>query len=143
MTATLRNIFRDPIKKLLFELGAGYYSRKLATGPEADIRREFVQSLQLPPSGNGHGTLRVLDVGCGPGHVARELAQSGHDVLTTLNWYVHDNAESKLETPFASQTTASPSMVADVTGSARRASAIAGTWKPRDRRTSPLGKRPE
>ena len=80
MTATVRNVFRDPFKQLLFELGAGYYAHKLATGPEADIRREFVQSLQLPPSGNGHGTLRVLDVGCGPGHVARELAQSGHDV---------------------------------------------------------------
>ena len=78
MTATVRNVFRDPFKKLLFELGAGYYARKLATGPEADIRREFVQSLQLPPSGNGHGTLRVLDVGCGPGHVARELA---HDEI--------------------------------------------------------------
>ena len=80
MTATVRNVFRDPFKQLLFELGAGYYARKLASGPEADIRREFVHSLRLPPSGNGHGTLRVLDVGCGPGHVARELAQSGHDV---------------------------------------------------------------
>jgi ubiquinone/menaquinone biosynthesis C-methylase UbiE len=80
MTSTVRNVFRDPFKKLLFELGAGYYARKLASGPEADIRREFIQSLRLPPSGNGHGTLRVLDVGCGPGHVARELAQSGHDV---------------------------------------------------------------
>ncbi len=80
MTATVRNIFRDPFKQLLFELGAGYYARKLASGPEAEIRREFVRALQLPPSGNGHGTLRVLDVGCGPGHVARELAQSGHDV---------------------------------------------------------------
>ncbi|MFZ0583964.1 MAG: class I SAM-dependent methyltransferase [Candidatus Acidiferrales bacterium] len=80
MTATVRNVLRDPFKQLLFELGAGYYARKIASGPEADIRREFVDSLQLPPSGNGHGTLRVLDVGCGPGHVARELAQSGHEV---------------------------------------------------------------
>ncbi len=80
MTATVRNILRDPFKQLLFEIGAGYYARKLATGPEADIRREFVDSLRLPPSGNGHGTLRLLDVGCGPGHVARELAQSGYEV---------------------------------------------------------------
>ncbi|MFZ3333130.1 MAG: class I SAM-dependent methyltransferase [Candidatus Acidiferrales bacterium] len=80
MTATVRNFLRDPFKQLLFELGAGYYARKLATGPEADIRRDFVDSLQLPPSGNGHGTLRVLDVGCGPGHVARGLAQSGYAV---------------------------------------------------------------
>jgi ubiquinone/menaquinone biosynthesis C-methylase UbiE len=76
----VRKFFRDPFKKLLFELGAGYYARKLATGPEANIRLEFLQSLQLPPSGNGHGTLRILDVGCGPGHVARVLAHSGYDV---------------------------------------------------------------
>jgi hypothetical protein len=29
---------RDPLKRLLFEVGAGYYARKLATGPEADLR---------------------------------------------------------------------------------------------------------
>ena len=80
MIAIVRNFLRDPFKRMLFEVGAGYYARKLACGPEADIRREFVNSLRLPPSGNGHGTLRVLDVGCGPGHVARELAQSGHEV---------------------------------------------------------------
>ena len=80
MSAIVRNFLRDPFKRMLFEVGAGYYARKLACGPEADIRREFVSSLGLPPSGNGHGTLRVLDVGCGPGHVARELAQSGYAV---------------------------------------------------------------
>jgi ubiquinone/menaquinone biosynthesis C-methylase UbiE len=76
----VRSWFRDPIKRLLFEVGAGYYARKLATGPEADLRREFLRSLQLPASGNGHGTIRVLDVGCGPGHVARLLAHGGYDV---------------------------------------------------------------
>jgi ubiquinone/menaquinone biosynthesis C-methylase UbiE len=76
----VRAWFRDPLKRFLFEVGAGYYARKLATGPEADLRREFLHSLQLPASGNGHGTISVLDVGCGPGHVARDLARSGYDV---------------------------------------------------------------
>src|SRR6202161_1905875 len=80
VTTPVRRWFRDPFKRLLFELGAGYYARKLATGPEADLRREFLQSLQLPISGNGHGTISVLDVGCGPGHVARLLAHGGYDV---------------------------------------------------------------
>jgi ubiquinone/menaquinone biosynthesis C-methylase UbiE len=73
-------ILRDPLKQILFELGAGYYARKLATGPEAEIRREFVTSLSLPASHNGSGRLRILDVGCGPGHIARSLAHSGYDV---------------------------------------------------------------
>src|ERR1700721_29985 len=80
VTNPVRRWFRDPIKRLLFEVGAGYYARKLATGPEADLRREFLRSLQLPASGNGHGTIRVLEVGCGPRHVARLLAHGGYDV---------------------------------------------------------------
>jgi ubiquinone/menaquinone biosynthesis C-methylase UbiE len=75
-----KKFLRDPFKKMLFELGAGYYARKLATGPEADIRRDFLRSLDLPPAANANPALRFLDVGCGPGHVARQLAQSGYTV---------------------------------------------------------------
>jgi ubiquinone/menaquinone biosynthesis C-methylase UbiE len=75
----IKRFLRDPFKRFLFEVGAGYYARKLATGPEADIRREFVASLALPPAHlNSH--LQILDVGCGPGHVARSLAESGYNV---------------------------------------------------------------
>jgi ubiquinone/menaquinone biosynthesis C-methylase UbiE len=75
-----KKLLRDPFKQILFELGAGYYARKLATGPEADIRRDFVRSLNLPPAVEGRPRLQFLDVGCGPGHVARGLAQSGYQV---------------------------------------------------------------
>lgn len=62
---------RDALKWLLFELGAGYYARKLATGAEADLRREFADWV-----GTAAGA-RVLDVGCGPGHLARWMAARG------------------------------------------------------------------
>jgi ubiquinone/menaquinone biosynthesis C-methylase UbiE len=77
----ISKMLRDPFKWLLFELGAGYYARKLATGPEAELRLEFLESTVLPAArAHAHsnvGPFRVLDVGCGPGHVARALAQRG------------------------------------------------------------------
>ena len=76
---SLRTLLRDPFKEIIFEIGAGYYARKLERGPETDIRREFLESLELPKPARGTG-LRILDVGCGPGHMARELAEAGYDV---------------------------------------------------------------
>jgi ubiquinone/menaquinone biosynthesis C-methylase UbiE len=76
---SLRTLLRDPFKEIIFEIGAGYYARKLERGPETDIRREFLDSLELPKPAGGAG-LRILDVGCGPGHMARELAESGYEV---------------------------------------------------------------
>jgi ubiquinone/menaquinone biosynthesis C-methylase UbiE len=61
----------DWLKRLVFELGAGWYARKLATGPEAELRSEFADWLGVPPGA------ALLDVGCGPGHLARELARCG------------------------------------------------------------------
>lgn len=62
---------QDWLKWLAFELGAGYYADKLATGPEADLRCEFADWVGCRP-----GT-KVLDVGCGPGHLALLLARRG------------------------------------------------------------------
>lgn len=77
---TISKFLRDSLKLALFELGAGYYARKLIAGPETDLRREFIDSLALPLS-NGNGRpFRVLDVGCGPGYVSQALAQRGLDV---------------------------------------------------------------
>jgi ubiquinone/menaquinone biosynthesis C-methylase UbiE len=62
---------RDWFRWFLFEIGAGYYTEKLATGPEAELRTEFAD--WLSPSSDA----RVLDVGCGPGHLARQFARRG------------------------------------------------------------------
>lgn len=67
----LWNSPRDWFRWFLFELGAGYYTDKLASGPEAQLRIEFADWL-VPAAG-----ARVLDVGCGPGHLAREMARRG------------------------------------------------------------------
>jgi 2-polyprenyl-3-methyl-5-hydroxy-6-metoxy-1,4-benzoquinol methylase len=77
---SLWNLFRDPFKRFLFEIGAGYYARKLASGPEADVRLEFLDFLGLPEAPAAQAHLRLLDVGCGPGHVTRTLARRGFQV---------------------------------------------------------------
>lgn len=69
--ASLNASLRDAVKRFLFELGAGWYARKLGSGPEMELRRAFAEWLAPPPAA------RVLDVGCGPGHLARVLAARG------------------------------------------------------------------
>lgn len=70
----------DYLKWLLFEFGAGYYTRKLAIGPEADLRADFAQFFLRAIPATHEVPVRVLDVGCGPGHLARLLAQKGCQV---------------------------------------------------------------
>ncbi len=67
----LWNSPRDWFRWFLFEIGAGYYTNKLASGPEAELRAEFAEWL-APAAGTC-----VLDVGCGPGHLARQFARRG------------------------------------------------------------------
>lgn len=71
MVAPFWNSPRDWFRWFLFEIGAGYYTEKLAAGPEAELRAEFAEWL------SPRSDARVLDVGCGPGHLAREFARRG------------------------------------------------------------------
>lgn len=65
---------REWVTGLFFEWGAGLYARKLSWGPEAALREDFVAFLPLSSGA------KVLDVGCGPGHVARSLLARGLQV---------------------------------------------------------------
>lgn len=66
---------REWLTRLFFEWGAPLYARKLAWGPESALRDEFVAFL---PAADG---FHVLDVGCGPGYVARGLTARGAHVI--------------------------------------------------------------
>lgn len=65
----LWNSPRDWFRWYLFEIGAGYSTEKLAADPEGELRVEVANWLS-PPS-----DARVLDVVCGPGHLARRFAR--------------------------------------------------------------------
>ncbi len=66
---------REWLTELFFDWGAPLYARKLAWGPEARLREQFVDFLPLSPGAC------VLDVGCGPAHVARRLVGRGAEVV--------------------------------------------------------------
>lgn len=67
--------FKDFLTRVSFELAAGWYARKLREGPETDLREEFLAFMKLGVNE------RVLDVGCGPGHVARRMAETVQEVM--------------------------------------------------------------
>jgi hypothetical protein len=62
----ISKVLCDGVKWALFEVGADCYARKLAAGPEADLRREFIDSFALPATNGNSVISRILDVGCGP-----------------------------------------------------------------------------
>ncbi|MFQ5817225.1 MAG: class I SAM-dependent methyltransferase [Terriglobia bacterium] len=66
---------RDLLTQVFFEWGARLYARKLSWGPEWRLREQFVEFLPM-----AHG-MSALDVGCGPGYVARSLAARGARVI--------------------------------------------------------------
>lgn len=66
---------KDFFLRLFFSWGAKLYSNKLASGPEADLRRDFL-TFASPNPGD-----RVLDVGCGPGWLAIWAAQQAREVV--------------------------------------------------------------
>lgn len=66
---------KDFLLRLFFDWGAGIYSNKLATGPETELRKDFLQ-FAGPKSDD-----RILDVGCGPGWLAILLAQKARGVI--------------------------------------------------------------
>ncbi len=66
---------KDFLIRLFFEWGAKAYSNKLATGPEAELRKSFVPFAAPKPID------RVLDVGCGPGWLAIELSKNAREVV--------------------------------------------------------------
>lgn len=75
LLSSIRATSEDCLKRLLFEFGAGYYAQKLASGPEAELREDFAEFLLGAMSATADAPSRVLDVGCGPGHLARLLAR--------------------------------------------------------------------
>ena len=66
--------FKDFFLRLFFDWGATIYSKKLASGPEAELRRDFLSFVSPKPDDS------VLDVGCGPGWLAIWAAKQAKEV---------------------------------------------------------------
>ena len=66
---------KDFLLRLFFEWGAKIYSKKLASGPEAELRRDFLSFVSAEPNDI------ILDVGCGPGWLAIWAAKHVREVV--------------------------------------------------------------
>ena len=66
---------KDFLLRLFFSWGAKLYSKKLASGPEAELRRDFLSFVTAEPND------RILDVGCGPGWLAIWAAKQAKEVV--------------------------------------------------------------
>ena len=66
---------KDFLLRLFFEWGAKIYSKKLASGPEAELRRDFLSFVSPEPGDS------ALDVGCGPGWLAIWAAAQAKEVV--------------------------------------------------------------
>lgn len=80
LSFSFRKSPEDFLKWLLFELGAGFYADKLSCGPEAELRCEFAEFFLSAFRAAPDAPTRLLDVGCGPGHLGRYLAEGGREV---------------------------------------------------------------
>ncbi len=68
---------RNMSNEVLWERHAGWWQREFAAGADPEYQQQILPSVAR----HLRGARRVLDVGCGEGHVARHLAALGIDVV--------------------------------------------------------------